>query len=121
MKKYIQKFYNKNKKLLWLIGITISLLLIVFLLMGLFIVTRPETIIEFAANSEITQSILPFSILSFIGMVLGVVLTVLLSIMFIKMIIPDSKAFSSMLLKDEANFLLDLPKRIKKEVIDNGK
>lgn len=121
MKNIIRKFYKKHKTLLWLIGVTIILLLLVFGSLVLFMLNRPEAIVEFAKTSAITKEVLPFSILSIVGMGLGVILTILITIMVIKMFLPNSKSFSSIMLKDEAKFLLDLPSRIGKEVLKNGK
>lgn len=120
-KNMIKNFYKKYTKILWLMGITIFLLLVVFLLMVLFMLSRQEALIEFAKTSAITKEIIPFSILSFIGMGLGGFLIILVGIMTIKMIFPDTKAFTSLMMKDEAGFLLDLPNRIRKEVFKNGK
>ena len=51
----------------------------------------------------------------------GILLTASVVIVVVKMIFPNTKAFSSLLMKDEADLLLDLPRRIRKEVLNNGK
>lgn len=120
MKNIIKEFYEKYKNLIWLIGVSIIGLLIIVSLMGLFIINKPEAVIGFIETSSITKEILPFTLLSILGMIFGIITIALVVIMTIKMILPNTKAFNSLLMKDEANFLLDLPKRIRKEVFKNG-
>lgn len=121
MKKIIRKFYKVFKKIIWLMIISIIGLLLSIFLMGLFMVNRPEAILEFLETSKITKEVIPFSILSFLAMGFGILLTASVVIVVIKMIFPNTKAFSSLLMKDEADLLLDLPRRIRKEVLNNGK
>ncbi|MGO3169354.1 hypothetical protein [Senegalia sp. (in: firmicutes)] len=121
MKKIFKNFYKKNKKIIWLLGISTISFFLILSLMALFIRSKPEAILDFLQTSEIKREILPFTILSFMGMCLGLVFIILIIIAVIKMIFPNTKAFSSLFMKDEADFLLSLPKKIKKGVIDNGK
>lgn len=121
MKKLFSKFYKVYKKIIWLMIISIIGLFLSVFLMGLFMANRPEAILEFLETSNITPEVMPFSILSLIAMGFGILLTASVVIMVIKMIFPNTKAFSSLLMKDEADFLLDLPRRIRKEVLRNGK
>lgn len=121
MGKIFKNFYQKYKKIIWLLGISTISFFLILSSMALFIRSKPEVVLNFLQTSEITKEILPFTILSFMGMILGLVFIVLIIIIVIKMIFPNTKAFSSLFMKDEADFLLSLPKKIKKEVIDNGK
>lgn len=121
MKKAIKRFYERQKKILFLMIITLVSFLINILALFLVMVNRPEAVTNFIETSEITSEILPFSILSFSAMGLGIVLLVLIMVFVVKMIIPDTKALSGLIMKDEAEFLLDLPNRIRKEVFKNGK
>lgn len=102
-------------------GLIVVLFAIVFLLMILFMINSPETLTQFSNTSTITKEIIPFTILSFIAMGLGGLFIVLLSLMVVKMIIPDFKVFSSIMMKKELKFILDLPSKIGEEVLKNGK
>ena len=121
MKKYIRKFYQTFKKIIWLMIISIIGLLFSVIFMSLFMINRPEAILGFLESSKVTQEVIPFTILSFIAMGFCILLTISIIIMVIKIIFPSTKAFSSLLMKDETDFLLDLPRRIRKEVLKNGK
>lgn len=117
----IKSFYERQKKILLSMAITVVLFIINIFLMFLVIVTRPEAINNFIQKPEITNEILPFTILSFIGASLGVIFLLILMIFIIKLIIPDVNSVSNLMMKDQAKFLIDLPSNIKKEVFKNGK
>lgn len=121
MKKIIINFFDKHKKILFLMLITFVLFIADIFLMLLTIVNNQEAITNFIETQKITNEILPFTILSFIGIGLGIILCILTIIFAIKTIISDKKTLSTLIMKDEINFLLELPKKIKKEVLKNGK
>lgn len=121
MKKYFKTFYRKNKITLWLIASSIIGIILTILFMGIFIVNKPEAIITFLEKETITQEILPFSTLSFIGILLGLILIFSVLFLIVKSIFPSKKTLSNIIMKDEVEFLIDLPSRIGKEVFKNGK
>lgn len=121
MKKTIIIFFKRQKKILFLMGVTFILFMLNIFSLFLVFINRPEAVNEFIRTSEITREILPITILSFIGMGLGIILLILVMLFVIKTIIPDMKAVADLMMKDEAKFLFDLPGRIKKEVLKNGK
>lgn len=121
MMKIIKSFFEKYKKILFLILITFVLFIADIFLMLLAIINNQEAINEFIVTQKITNGILPFTIISFIGIGLGIILCILAVILAIKIIIPDKKTFSSLVMQDEVNFLLNIPSKIKKEVLRNGK
>ena len=117
----IKSFYERQKKILFSILITLILFIINIFFMFLVIVTRPEAINNFIQKPEITNEILPFTILTFVGAGLGVIFLLLVMIFVIRLIIPDVNSVSNLMMKDQAKFLIDLPSNIKKEVFRNGK
>lgn len=116
----LKKYFQKNKIVISLIVFISIGLAITLFLMGMFIVSQPEAIVSFAETSTISQEILPFSVLSLIAMLLGIVLIGLVVFLGIKMILPNKKTLEGLTMKDELGFLIDLPKRIGKEVFKNG-
>lgn len=119
MKNILLNFYKKNRKILKIIQVNIVLLFITVFLMYYFIVNNTLVVVEFLETSTLTKSIVPFSILSLMAIVLFFLLVVLVTFIIIKALLP--KDLSSLIMKDEASFLLSLPSRVKKEVLKNGK
>lgn len=121
MKKTFKSFYQKNRITLGLIAFSIISLLITILLLGVFIASKPEAIINFVETSNITQEILPFSLLSMVAILLGLFLMGLVVFLLVKNVFPSKETISKVVMKDEIDFLIDLPSRIGREVFKNGK
>lgn len=120
MKNILLRYYHKNKRLLLTIAISTLSLLLTLLLMGVFVASKPETIIAFFETNTITQELLPFSILSIVSIVLVLLLVLSISFLFIKGLFPSKKIADDLMMKDDISFLIDLPNRIGKEVFKNG-
>ena len=52
---------------------------------------------------------------------LGIVFLILVAILVLKIMIPNKKTLDNIMMKDELDFLINIPKEIGKEVKKNGK
>lgn len=120
MKDFLKRFYLKNKITLGLIAFSIIALLLTIFLLSVFIISKPEAIVSFVETSTVTQEIMPFSILSIIAIILGIFLSILIAFLFIKTIFPSKKTIETIMMKDEVDFLIDLPNQLRKEVFKDG-
>ena len=120
MKDFFKKTYKKYKKTLIMLGVCIAILIILFFLMTSFIANNPEVIINFVDTATLSKEIIPFTIMTVIAFLTGAMIIILFVIMFLKMLFPNKKKFSSFLMKDEVSFLINIPKEIGKEIKKNN-
>lgn len=121
MKKRLKNFIKERKKLLLSLIIILCLFILNIFILFLVIASKQEAVNEFLTTSKLTSEIIPISILSFAGMGLGIVFLILVAILVLKIMIPNKKTLDNIMMKDELDFLINIPKEIGKEVKKNGK
>ncbi|MDE8277640.1 hypothetical protein PT201_08215 [Erysipelothrix rhusiopathiae] len=115
----MKKWFRKNRGLL----IAISISLIFIYLCGLWflslVVKNQNLVMDYYETGKVATNLncllLPLGLIIFSGLVF----IVSSLIIFLRIMFPNSKAFNSLTLKSDRDFLTNLPKNIRKEVVRN--
>lgn len=113
MKQNIVSYFQKTKKIIIALITSISLLALTYLVMFVFFINKQEVILAFSQSKKITKEILPFTLMTLFSKFLFITIVGLVILLIIKALFPNTKAFSSLMMKDEAEFLLSLPSRFR--------
>ena len=115
----MKKSLVRYKKLLISAGISLLLLIVFYYLFTIMVINAPQEVAHYLQTGEMNSEVLPIAGLSVAIIITTLILIVSVLIITIKFIFPNTKAFSSLLMKEEAKQLYDLPKNLKREVFKN--
>lgn len=102
-------------------GINIVSFILAFLGLIIEVTHRQEALVTFLKTSQMTAEIAPVAILGVVAGILFVCFLGLVSALFLKTLIPNKKILEGLFMKKEMEFLISIPKEIRKEVEKNGK
>lgn len=113
-------YFKKQKPMFILLGVNILSFFLLFIGLLLVTVSKQEEVNQYLLTAKLTGGVISIFVLGGILVLLFLVFLFLISVLFIKLLIPNRKIFSSLMMKDEIDFLLRLPNELKEEVDKNG-
>lgn len=116
MKKILKNYFKRLKKVFAILAITIILFIVNIAFMFAYVFNNQDIINNFVQSKSFSSGLFPFTIMSLLSKILGIFIIILMAIIIIKTVFPDTKAFSSLMMKDQMDFLISIPDKLKKGI-----
>lgn len=117
MKHILTNQWERNKKIIYIMAGCILLMFLLLIIIFVLTNSNQEDVVNLLEYNQLSGSTLAISLLSMVLLLSVCVFTGSFIIFFLKLLFPNTKAFSSLFMPKEREFLKDLPQRIKREVL----